>query len=183
MPELFTAGQLLEREFLATAEEPFPDIYMKFDVHFQNPGHMYRVTIQLYDCKTDNQAQWVEPEPHVQVTYFADEESKKDERVVPLKFDDEKTTASFEDDLVNWEWNDFLLIGMEFPQWTINYTLVSSKDEFEIGPPDELRVEEMRRVSLLSHKTYAPGDKQIWGKRYSGRGQSLVIENGHSLMS
>lgn len=104
MREVFTAWELLEKRFLAGALEPFPDIYMKFDVHFHNPGHKYTVTIQLHDCEDDKQLQWAEPEPHVKVTCFADEESKQRVMVVGFKFNEEKTTASFEDDLVNWKW-------------------------------------------------------------------------------
>ena len=63
------------------------------------------------------------------------------------------------------------------------HTLDPIHDKRDTGPVDELRVEEMRKVALLSHKTYAAGDDQIWGKKYGGRGESLVIENGLSLMS
>lgn len=59
---------------------------------------------------------------------------------------------------------------MQFEELTVNYIPGSSDDEIENGPVEALRVDEMRRVCLLSHKTYAAGDEQIWGKRYFGRG-------------
>lgn len=154
---------------------------MKVNVDFHNPGEKYTVTIKLYDSETDEPLQWRQPAPKVRVTYYADEESKQTVMDVTLDFDGNKMIGFFVGDLANWEWKDFLLIGMEFRALTVNYTFRSINIETQTEILDALRVEEMRKVSLLSYKTYVEGDNQIWGNGYSGRGEILAIRSGQSF--
>jgi hypothetical protein len=181
MPHVLTPGELLEQKFLENAPPRFQDIYMKVDVDFHNPGQEYTVTIKLYDSETDEPIQWREPAPKVRVTYYADGESKQSVMDVILNFDGNKNVGSFTGDLKNWKWEDYLLIGMEFGGLTVNYTFRSINSETQTEFVDALRVDEMRKVSLLSYKTCAEGDNQIWGKGYSGSGEILAIRSGHAF--
>lgn len=170
-------GEIIEREFLAVASEDSKDMDMDFEVLFGDPvGKYVTVKIKLYLVDTNRSAQWAGPPPEVQVTWYRDKEEDHITQTVQLTFDQEFLTAFFHTSLEGWVWKDFLLIGMEFEAVTINYTC---------GPNGTLAgtIWEMRRVTLLSTKTYAEGDKQIWGKKYVGRGKSLGIEGGLTLKS
>ncbi|KAE8551771.1 hypothetical protein EYB25_005661 [Talaromyces marneffei] len=180
---MFTPGELLEKQFLADAPPRFPDVYMQFDVDFlkEENQYLYKVTIKLHHCEMQDTVHWVKPEPPVRVIYYTDEESTRTVKEFRLKFDDKRVTASFYDSLTDREWKRFILIGMEFDEMRINYTLDFIDNDTQTALGDEMAIEEMRKVSLLSYKKYKEGHEQIWGTRYSGLKESLGIVGGHSL--
>ncbi|RAO67070.1 uncharacterized protein BHQ10_003082 [Talaromyces amestolkiae] len=172
MPQILTLGEQFEQRFHDNAPDRFGDIYMKFEVHFEDTGHEYTVMIGLYDCDTDDQLRWVEPAPQIRVKHYADRLIQT-EFNVKLEIDNDKYLAVFDGDLDDRGWSECLLIVMEFEGDTVKY-------EFD---SHELFVEETRVVTLLSHKTFTSGAQQIWGKDYIGCGKSLAIKDGHSLES
>lgn len=71
---------------------------------------------------------------------------------------------------------DFLIIGLKFDGWAIEFTMdcIDNKIPQRL---DGLKIEEMRKISLLSFKTCEEdrdgGSNKIWGTRYYGRGKYI----------
>lgn len=178
MPQILTLGEQFEQSFHDNAPDRFDDIYMKFEVHFEDTEHEYTVMIELHDCATDDQLQWAEPAPQIRVKHYADR-SIQTEFDVELDFDHEKYLAVFDGDLDDRGWRECLLIVMEFEGGTVKY----EPDDCDELLDEAIFVEERRVVTLLNHKTFTAGAQQIWGRDYIGRGKSLAIKDGHSLES
>jgi hypothetical protein len=167
VPQLPGPVELLQ-QFHANAPPRSEDIAMDFKVVFHDERYAYKVTIQLCDHETGHIQKWAAPIPEVCVTYYTDGQLTKVEHL-ELEFvhNQAEYTAFFEDDL-DFRWERFLFIGLEFGPGTIRYYNRTQEGEVE-----ELMIQEMRKVSLLSSKTYANGPNQIWGRTYSGRGTYL----------
>lgn len=155
-------------EFLADAPPHARDIDLDFSVVFHEI-HRYKVTIKLYEHGTEDIVPWATPIPKVSVTYRTESRQTPSGESIQLQFvhEQEGYAAFFERDL-NFQWGQFLVIGMQFDQQTVKYRHITPQ-----GQEEERSVAEIRRVSLPTSNTHALGSRQIWGKRFSGRGPYL----------
>jgi hypothetical protein len=159
----------IENRFLDGAPPRAHDIDMDFKVVFHDEIYAYKVTIKLYDYGTDDIVPWAGPIPKVSVTYWTESGERPSEEPIELQFVlNQEGYAAFFERTLDFPWDNFLVIGMQFEQQTVEYYHITPQGQGEVRS-----VAEMRRVCLSSYKIYADGDDQIWGTRYSGRGRSL----------
>lgn len=156
-------------QFHANAPPPAGDIDLDFSVVFHDERYCYKVTIKLYEHGTENIVPWATPIPKVSVVYRTESGEIQSGESIQLEFvHNQEGYAAFFERALDFRWERFLFIGMQFDRETVKYYNVTDQEQLE-----ERVVVEMRKVSLSTYRTYVDGDPQIWGRRFSGRGPFL----------
>ncbi|KUL84760.1 hypothetical protein ZTR_07290 [Talaromyces verruculosus] len=130
----------IENTFLDGASPRAHDIDMDFKVVFHDEIYAYKVTIKLYDYGTDDVVPWAAPIPKVSVTYWTESGERPSEEPIQLQFvPNQEGYAAFFERTLDFPWDNFLVIGIQFDQQTVNYYHITPQGQGEARSVAETR--------------------------------------------